>query len=437
MKEEKDPINYDNYVGYKVKLDPTEEQKSLFNSYFNLSRFVYNLGIDIEKEIKSNHLLGNSDISFLDKEDLAKHVVQLKKNEEYKWLKEYDSTTIKLVLFDVVKAYTNFFKYPDRYNKPKYKAKKKAKKQFPTRAERMTVYEDEIFINNKIGTVKFSNSYGNSIIGSGNKDKLNTKHLHYVNPRISFNGLDYYLSFSLPKDQEHNINSYQYYGGDTEWQEQESSETIGIDVGLRREKWIKDSRGNTIIRPDNSKEHKKLKHLYKKLDRQYETNSRKSRLFSIKHPDGSRNMQKVKAKINKYHKKIVNRRKNIVNEYCKTLLKLKPEKVIMETISVSEINATEQNTKISKQKRRKNELIKEAALYDSMNMIERKLKSNGIPVIFADPNYPSSQLCSCCGYKQKIGTNKFYRCPNCGTVIDADLNAAINLANYETYLKLL
>ena len=56
------------------------------------------------------------------------------------------------------------------------------------------------------------------------------------------------------------------------------------------------------------------------------------------------------------------------------------------------------------------------------------MTNNGIPVIYADPHYPSSQLCSCCGYRQDIGRKNIYRCPECGNIIDRDFNAAINLA---------
>lgn len=41
--------NYEKYVGYKVMLYPTQEQIHLFNEYFNVSAFVYNLGIQIEE----------------------------------------------------------------------------------------------------------------------------------------------------------------------------------------------------------------------------------------------------------------------------------------------------------------------------------------------------------------------------------------------------
>ena len=44
---------------------------------------------------------------------------------------------------------------------------------------------------------------------------------------------------------------------------------------------------------------------------------------------------------------------------------------------------------------------------------------------------PSSQICSNCGHRQKLSLNdRIYECPECGTEIDRDTNAAINIRNF-------
>ena len=48
-----------------------------------------------------------------------------------------------------------------------------------------------------------------------------------------------------------------------------------------------------------------------------------------------------------------------------------------------------------------------------------------------------SKMCSCCGHIKttlKL-SERIFECENCGLVIDRDLNAAINLANYSPTLK--
>lgn len=62
------------------------------------------------------------------------------------------------------------------------------------------------------------------------------------------------------------------------------------------------------------------------------------------------------------------------------------------------------------------------------NMLEYKLLERGKHFVKVDKWYPSSQLCHCCGHRQKMPlTIRVYQCQECGMVCDRDLNAAINI----------
>lgn len=52
--------------------------------------------------------------------------------------------------------------------------------------------------------------------------------------------------------------------------------------------------------------------------------------------------------------------------------------------------------------------------------------------MIADRFYPSSKICHVCGHVKKDLklSDRLYRCDCCGNVIDRDVNASINLANY-------
>ena len=65
-------------------------------------------------------------------------------------------------------------------------------------------------------------------------------------------------------------------------------------------------------------------------------------------------------------------------------------------------------------------------------MLDYKLSLQGKRLIKVDRYFPSSQLCSVCGYKNMIVKDLHIRrwtCPNCGSLHDRDENAAINIKN--------
>lgn len=65
-----------------------------------------------------------------------------------------------------------------------------------------------------------------------------------------------------------------------------------------------------------------------------------------------------------------------------------------------------------------------------LTMLEYKLHDKGKQLVRIDKWYPSSQICSCCGHKQKIPLYvRIYDCPQCGNSMNRDYNAAVNIRN--------
>lgn len=408
------------HVGYKIKIFPTKDQEIEFKKYFGACRYVYNLAIDMQEESYRNN---NQFMKFI---SINNKFNQIKSSEGLSWLKEYDSTSLKLILKDNVQAFMNFFKGNCRY--PKRKNKKDSKMQFPVRSERISIYDDKIRIPS-IGLIDCV-YHDSSINGNGDKNNKTRTYLKYCNTRISFDGSNYFISFTIPIDDNHIMNSCKKYGHNSEYIYRQQSKSIGIDLGCKGNNWIVDSAGNRISLPDFSKEKKKLKRFHKKLARQLSENTRREpRRFETNNPDHgySKNEIKTIAKISKYYHKITNKRNNKVHEYCKILLELKPASVVLETISVKDMLLTESKMSGNK-KKLKNSKVMDASLYTTQDIITYTMVANNIPVIYADEQYPSTQLCSCCGFKQDIHRKRYYRCPICGNVMDRDENAANNLS---------
>ena len=74
--------------------------------------------------------------------------------------------------------------------------------------------------------------------------------------------------------------------------------------------------------------------------------------------------------------------------------------------------------------------ISDASWYELTRQLEYKAKWNGRKYIKINTFYPSSQLCSVCGYQNpetKDLSVREWTCPVCGTNHDRDVNAAKNI----------
>ena len=121
---------------------------------------------------------------------------------------------------------------------------------------------------------------------------------------------------------------------------------------------------------------------------------------------------------------LANIRNNYNHNITADIVNMNPEKIVIEDLN---IKGMMKNKHLSK-------AIGKQGLYEITRQLEYKCKFNGIELVKADRWYPSSKTCSNCGHVKKDLklSDRTYICPECGAVIDRDLNAAINLANYET-----
>lgn len=182
-------------------------------------------------------------------------------------------------------------------------------------------------------------------------------------------------------------------------------EPVGIDVGLNHFAVL--STGEKIEAPKILE--KNLKRL-KKLSRQH---SRKQK--------GSSNRKKSALKLAKLHRKIKNQRRDFLHKLSTKLAKTKPV-IVIEDLAVKNII---RNKHLSR-------YIADAGWGEFRRMLEYKTKWYGSKLAIVPRFYPSSRMCSECGYvlpEIKLSMRRWV-CPKCGTYHDRDINAAINLVNH-------
>lgn len=376
--------------GYRIKIFPKEEQKKMIHKSFGCTRFIYNWCID---RISENYNKTKKTLSSI---ELQKEIVILKKQIEYSWLNEVSANMLKQVTIDCSNAYKRWFKLIKQNNnikgKPRYKSRK-SKQNCPTRTDRMTFNGRYVHLE-KIGNVKLSKV----------KIDLDGK---LMNARLNFDGIDYWLSFSV---------EYK----DIQLEEKPKTEPIGIDLGLKTLVYC--SNGNTYEKPHTKMIDKKIKYLQRKISKIYQPmidycKETRTKFSTLKK---SNNLTKLEKELRKYQIRKTNILDSNIHRITSDLIKINPEKIVIEDLNVKGMMS---NHKLARS-------IQSSKFYEIRRQLMYKCKNNNIELRVADRFYPSSKTCSSCGnIKDDLKLkDRVYRCPQCGTIIDRDLNAAINLS---------
>ncbi|MEA3424299.1 MAG: RNA-guided endonuclease TnpB family protein, partial [Bacillota bacterium] len=136
------------------------------------------------------------------------------------------------------------------------------------------------------------------------------------------------------------------------------------------------------------------------------------------HLSDAKNYQKQKLKVALFHEKIANQRTDFLHKLSTEIVKNH------DIISVENLNTRGlmKNRKLSK-------AISDVSWSKFVEMLEYKAQWYGKKVVKVSRWYPSSQTCSECGYRdgKKSLDIREWVCPNCGSILDRDINASINI----------
>ena len=392
------------YRSVKIRLLPTKEQEILFWKSVGVARWSYNYFLSESYRVYQEWLEDNSKPKHISELEVRKYINNHLKKTTHTWLKDVGSNVMKQGVKDANIALQNFFKHGKGY--PKFKSKKHSKPSFYVNYDSIKRLPNG-FQGERLGVVKTRESLPR--IPRGDR---------YVNPRITYDGKFWFLSVG------YEVKRIDVSLSDTK---------LGIDLGIKELAVVSSQSGTDIKKYHNINKTCEVKRLEKKLKREQCKFSRKilmntshyisnGRPIYSKDLESCKNIQKQKVIIQRLYRRLLNIRTNYLHQVTTEIVKTKPFQIVLEDLNV---HGMMKNRHLSRS-------IMCQKLYEFRRQIEYKAELYGIEVVIADRFYPSSKICHKCGNVKKDLklSDRVYRCDCCGNVIDRDVNASINLANY-------
>lgn len=321
--------------GIKFRIYPNRKQQNLINQTLGCCRLIYNRGLAMRKEaFEKGKKIGYSQTSAM--------LTELKKCEDFAFLKAVDSIALQQSLRDLDRGFVNFFQ--KRAAHPAFKSKHNRHQSYRTvnQGNKIRIVGRYIKLP-KLGFIKIRQSME---IG-----KINNVTVEHTPTGKYFAVLN--VEFE-PQPRPNN-------GG-----------RIGIDVGIKA--FYSDSNGNAVSNP------KYLEKSMRKLIREQRKLSKKEK--------NSNNRNKQRVKVALIHEKITNQRNDFLQKQS-TMLIRENQTICIEELKVKNMM---RNHKLAQH-------IGSASWSKFFSMLEYKSAWYGNSVVKIPTMYPSSQTCSSCGYK--------------------------------------
>ena len=302
--------------------------------------------------------------------DLIKQLPDLKK--ECEWLKEVNSQSLQQAIQNMDIAFKKFFKGGGF---PKFKSKHRGKQSF-------SIPQNVIVESGKLIIPKFKEGI-DIVLHRPIKGTIKSATISVTPTGKYFVSILVDTNTEIPTKAPITENT-----------------TIGIDLGIKD--FAITSDGEVFENPKNlRKAQSKLKYVQRKYS---------------KHKG-----KRTKKKLAKLHEKVVNKRKDFLHKTSTKLIR-ENQTICLEDLAVSNMV---KNHNLA-------QAINDVSWSTFVTMLEYKANWYGKNILRIGRFAPSSKTCSCCGTINKKLTlkDREWICDSCNSVLDRDVNAAINIKSF-------
>ncbi len=324
---------------------------------------------------------------------------------------DVSNDALKQTIKDTYNAFIRYFKKLGKY--PVRKTYKGKIKSFYVDPFKIKFTDSKVKLE-KIANNQKANRQVLNYISLAEKNRI-PQNATYYNPRVSFDGEYFYITVSV---------------GDEYAPKKKKIETDGRIIGI-------DLNNAEIVTSENTRYKQATKtRAYKKIKRRKRRLQRAlSRKYQNKDENNkySKNFIKNKKLLKKINVRLANIRDDCHNKIIDNILSRPPSVIVLEDLHIKEMSSKKKRKKMTREQKEAAKNLHEASLRKfRILLIDRLSKYKDISIVIADKYYPSTKKCSNCGNIKTMDIkDRVYECECCNTVINRDLNAAINLANYK------
>jgi putative transposase len=362
---------------YQFRLYPTIEQAKLINKTFGCVRFVYNQMLANRKGIYEQ---------FKENKESMKHQkyrLPADYKKEFEWLKEVDSLALANAQLNLQTAYQNFFR-DKSIGFPKFKSKHHDRKSYTTNNQRGSIrlIDDTTIRLPKLKDVRIKLHRAIpelAVIKSATISQTSTG-AYYISILVELEKKEEKPRILTP------------------------DRVLGLDYSSR------------ALYTDSESVSAEYPRFYRKAESKLKKAARKL----SKRKKGSKNREKQRRKVAKLYEKVAHQRKDFLHKLSRQITN------VYQAVAIEDINmrGMAQGLKLAKS-------TNDNGFGMFRSFLAYKLAEQGKPLVVIDRWYPSSKLCHVCMNKNKELTlaDRTWTCQHCGTELDRDINAAINIKN--------